>query len=146
MKDEGFSIVFPEEPQAFFLGGAGAHHGYEGLWRHEPISALWSWSAPQAASLPLVFDLPGGAKLALLQADLDNYPALYLTYRLSQPRSLVSLFPRRATKEQPGGYLDLDLVATERADDIAETAGTRLSPGGRSCSPAATRTSSRATW
>ena len=34
----------------------GAHHGYEGLWRHEPISAL-GW-ATQTASLPLVFDLP----------------------------------------------------------------------------------------
>jgi alpha-glucosidase len=128
VKDEGFEVVFPEQPQAFFLGGEGAHHGYEGLWRHEPISALWSWSAPAAASLPLVFDLPGGAKLALLQADLDNYPAMYLTYRLSQPRSLVSFFPRRATKEQPGGFLNFDLVVTERADDIAETAGTRSFP------------------
>ncbi len=128
VQDETFSIVFPEEPRAFFLGGAGAHHGYEGLWRHEPISALWSWSAPAAAALPLVFDLPGGPKLAFLEADLDDYPAMYLTYRLSQPRSLVSLFPRRVTKEAPGGFLDFDLVATERADDIALTAGTRSFP------------------
>jgi alpha-glucosidase len=126
--DEGFSVTFPEEPSACFLSGEGAHHGYEGLWRHEPISALWSWSAPQAASLPLVVDLPGGSKLGVLQADLDDYPALYLTYRLSQPRTLTSLFPRRVTREKPGGYLDFDLVAAERADDIAETAGTRRFP------------------
>jgi alpha-glucosidase len=128
VKDEGFQVVFPEEPKAFFLSGEGAHHGYEGLWRHEPISALWSWTAPLAASLPLVFDLPGGEKLGLLQADLDDYPALYLTYRLSQPRTLTSLFPRRVTREQPGGFLNFDLVAAERAPDIAETAGARRFP------------------
>jgi alpha-glucosidase len=141
VRDEGFSVVFPEEPEAFFLGGTGAHHGYEGLWRHQPISGLWPWSAPAAAALPIVFDLPGGSKLALLQADLDDYPAMYLSYRLSQPRALVSLFPRRVTREQPGGFLDFDLVAAERADDIALTAGTRSFPW-----RAATRTWSRATW
>ena len=130
VKDEGFSIVFPEEPQAFFLGGEGAHHGYEGLWRHQPISALWDWNVqtPLAASLPLVLDPPGGPKLGLLQADLDDYPAMYLGHRISNPRTLVSVFPRRALAEQPGGFLGFDLVVTARADDIAETAGTRAFP------------------
>jgi alpha-glucosidase len=130
VRDESFTIVFPEEPQAFFLAGEGAHHGYEGLWRHQPISALWDWNvqAPLAASLPLVFDPPGGPKLGLLQADLDDYPALYLNHRISNPRTLVSTFPRRALGEQPGGFLGFDLVVTSRADDIAETAGTRAFP------------------
>ena len=106
----------------FFLGGEGAHHGYEGLWRHEPISTL-GWST-QTASLPLVVDLPHGPKLGVLEADLDDYPAMYLTSRPSQPRTLSAFFPRRVVKEQPGGYLNFLLTATERADDIAETAGT----------------------
>ncbi len=127
VRDETFSVAFPEEPQAFFLGGEGAHHGYEGLWRHEPISAIGGWST-LAASLPLVFDLAGGVKLGMLQADLDDYPAMYLTYRPSHPRSLVSIFPRRATRERPGGFLNFDLVVTDRADDIAETAGMRSFP------------------
>ena len=127
VKDEGFSVAFAEETSAFFLGGDGAHHGYEGLWRHEPISQIGGWTT-SAASLPLVFDLAGGVKLGLIQADLDDYPALYLTHRPSQARTLVSVFPRRATREQPGGYLNFDLVVSERADDIAETAGTRTFP------------------
>jgi alpha-glucosidase len=129
VEDEGFAVAFPDAPKAFFLSGPGAHHGYEGLWRHERISALESWEAqPTSASLPLVFDLASGTKLGLLQADLDDYPAMYLGYRSSHPRQLHGVFPRRALREAPGGFLDFDLVVAERADDIAETAGTRHFP------------------
>jgi alpha-glucosidase len=126
VRDEGFSLALPEEANMFFLGGEGAHHGYEGLWRHEPISSL-GWST-QTASLPLVVDLPHGLKLGVLQADLDDYPAMYLASRPSQPHTLSAFFPRRVIKEQPGGYLDFLLAVVERADDIAETAGTRVFP------------------
>jgi alpha-glucosidase len=129
IRNEEFSVAFPEEPKAFFLSGPGAHHGYEGLWRHERICALESWEAqPATASLPLVFDLVGGTKIGLLQADLDDYPAMYLGYRSSHVRQLHGVFPRRALREAPGGFLQFDLVVTERADDIAETAGTRTFP------------------
>jgi alpha-glucosidase len=126
VRDEVFSITFPEEPKMFFLGGEGAHHGYEGLWRHEPISVL-GWST-ETASLPLVVDPPRGPKLGVLQADLDDYPAMYLAFHPSQARTLSSFFPRRVVKERPGGFLNFDLAAAERADDIAETAGTRAFP------------------
>ncbi len=129
VRDEEFSVAFPEEPTAFFLAGPGAHHGYEGLWRHERISALGTFDTqtPLAASLPLVFELRD-LKLAVLQADLDDYPAMYLAYRQSHPRSLRSVFPRRVLREAPGGFMDFDLVATERAGDLAETVGTRSFP------------------
>ena len=106
IRDEGFAVAFPAEPMAYFLSGPGAHHGYEGLWRHEPISALGGWEQlPVTASLPLVFELDGGAKLALLEADLDDYPALYLAYRHSHPRQLSSPSSRGASlKEAPGGF------------------------------------------
>jgi alpha-glucosidase len=129
VRDEEFAVAFPEEPKAFFLSGRGPHHGYEGLFRHEPISALATWDGePTTASLPLLLELPGGTRLGVLQADLDDYPAMYLGYRPSHPRQLRSLFPRRALREAPGGFLDFDLVVAERADDVAETAGTRRFP------------------
>ena len=127
--DEEFRVQLPTEAAAFFLGGPGAHHGYEGLWRHEPISAIASWDEkPQTASLPIVFEVEGGPRLALLQADLDDYPAMYLGRRHSHPRQLRSVFPRRVVEEAPGGFLEFDLVPTKRADDIAETGGTRAFP------------------
>jgi alpha-glucosidase len=126
VRDEGFSITFADDAKMYFLGGEGAHHGYEGLWKHEPISTL-GWST-QTASLPLVVDLPRGPKLGVLEADLDDYPAMYLASRPSHPRTLSASFPRRVVKEQPGGYMNFLLTATERAEDIAETAGTRAFP------------------
>jgi alpha-glucosidase len=130
VRDETFTMVFPEEPVGVFLAGEGAHHGYEGLWRREPISALNAMATgkPLAATLPLVLEPPRGPKLAVLQADLDDYPALYLTQRPSHPRSLSSVFPRRVLREQPGGWLDFILVPLERSQDIAETPGTRSFP------------------
>jgi alpha-glucosidase len=130
VRNEGFTVAFPHEPVAAFLAGNGAHHDYEGLWRREPISAIGTWenAAPGTAALPIVFDLDGGAKLALLQADLDDYPAMYLGYHASLPRRMRAVFPRRALKEAPGGFQHFDLLVTERADDIAETAGTRRFP------------------
>ena len=130
VRDEGFTVAFPSEPLATFLSGSGAHHNYEGLWRHEPISAIAAWDnqAPQTASLPLVFDLDGGAKLALVQADLDDYPALYLGYSPGQPRQLHGVFPRRAASEAAGGFQGFDLLVTSRESDLAETAGTRSFP------------------
>jgi len=85
------------------------------------------WST-QTASLPLVVDLPHGPKLGVLQADLDDYPAMYLASRPSQPRMLSAFFPRRVVKEEPGGYMNFLLMVAERADDIAETEGTRAFP------------------
>jgi alpha-glucosidase len=129
VRDETFTMVFPEEPVGVFLAGEGAHHGYEGLWRHEPISALSAMAGkPMAATLPLVLEVPGGPKLGVLQADLDDYPALYLTQRQSHPRTLGSVFPRRVVREQPGGFMDFIMAPLERSDDIAETSGTRSFP------------------
>ncbi|HEX9187285.1 MAG TPA: glycoside hydrolase family 97 catalytic domain-containing protein, partial [Vicinamibacteria bacterium] len=129
VRDEGFAVAFPEEPKAHFLAGPGPHHGYEDLWRHAPISALESWSdKPLTASLPLVFETAAGPRLGLVQVDVDDYPALYLGYRTSHPRQLHGVFPRRSLREAPGGFLEFDLVVAERADDIAETAGTRRFP------------------
>lgn len=130
VRDESFTITFPEEPRGVFLAGEGAHHGYEGLWRREPISALSAigTAKPLAATLPLVLELPRGPKLAVLQADLDDYPALYLEQRSSHPRSLSAVFPRRVLREQPGGWMNFILEPIERARDIAETSGTRTFP------------------
>jgi alpha-glucosidase len=128
--EERFNVAFPVEPQAFMLQGEGAHHGYEEIWTHAPISSLGSGDQgqPLTALLPLVFDPPTGPKLALLQADVNDYPVMYLGYRPSHPRQMSAVFPRRALAEAPGGFRDFDLVATGRADDIAETAGTRSFP------------------
>jgi alpha-glucosidase len=132
VNDESFNVAFPEEPRAFMLRGQGAHHGYEGIWAHAPISSLAAGVEPQTALLPLVFDPPVGPKLALLQVDVNDYPAMYLGYRPSHPRQLSAVFPRRALAEGPGGFREFDLVVTQRAADIARPRGRAASRGGPS--------------
>ena len=125
----------------------GAHHGYEGLWRHEPISALGLGRTPDGLAAARRSTCRGGPKLALLQADLDDYPAMYLGYRPSHPRQLSSVFPRRALEEQPGGYPGLRPRAHRARRRHRRDRGHAQLPVARaSWSRAATPTSSRATW
>jgi alpha-glucosidase len=128
IRDEGFIVNFPAEPHATFHPVTGFLQNHENLWRHEPISALGAGDTPTLATLPIVFDLPRGAKLALVQADLLDYPALYLGYRQSDVKGLLARFPGRVLKTAPGGYMNFNDVPTERASDIAETVGTRVFP------------------
>src|SRR4029450_7998275 len=104
VRDEDFNVAFPEEPRAFMLRGQGAHHGYEGIWAHAPISSLGAGVEPLTALLPLVFDPPSGPKLALLQVDVNDFPAMYLGYRPSHPRQMSAVFPRRGLAEGGGGF------------------------------------------
>jgi alpha-glucosidase len=127
IRDEGFEVVFPQELQATFHPVASFVNNHESLWRQGRLSAIDDGSQGMA-TLPIVFHTPGAGKLGLLLSDLDDYPALYLAYRQSHTRGLAARFPPRAVHEGSGGYRGFNAVVTERADDIAETAGTRSFP------------------
>jgi len=82
--------------------------------------------APQfIATLPAVVDVGGGAKLAIAESDLDDYPGLWL--RGAAPKfSLSATFPPYPTKLVQTS--DRDYKPVETADYIAVTSGTRTFP------------------
>ena len=127
VKSEGFEVNFPEAPRVTFHPVASFAQNHESLWQQGPLSSIDD-GAQGMATLPIVFHAPGEAKLGLLLSDLDDYPAMYLAYRQSHRRGLVAKFPQRATADAPGGYRGFTATVTARADDIAETAGTRTFP------------------
>jgi alpha-glucosidase len=127
VRDEGFEVAFPAEPQVTFHPVATFVNNHESIWKQGPLSAIDD-GAQGMATLPIVFHLPSGGKLGLLLSDLDDYPAMYLAYRQSSTRGLVGRFPRRAAQEGIGGYRGFNAVVTGTTDDIAETAGTRTFP------------------
>ena len=82
--------------------------------------------APQyIATLPAVVDVGRGAKLAIAESDLSDYPGLWLTGG-APGFSLHGTFPPYPLKEQQTS--DRDYKVVEAADHIAVTAGTRTFP------------------
>ena len=77
------------------------------------------------ATLPAVIDVGRGAKLAIAESDLSDYPGLWLQGAAPQ-FSLRATFPPYPLKEQQTS--DRDYKVTEAADYIAVTSGTRTFP------------------
>ena len=77
------------------------------------------------ATLPAVVDVRGGAKLAIAESDVEDYPGLWL--RGAAPEfALAATFPPYPLKEVQTS--DRDYKPVETADYIAKTSGTRTFP------------------
>lgn len=76
------------------------------------------------ATLPAVVDVGGGAKLAIAESDLEDYPGLWL--HGTSGNALEATFPPYPLKEVQTS--DRDYKPVETADYIAVTSGTRTFP------------------
>ena len=76
------------------------------------------------ATLPAVVDVGGGAKVAIAESDVHDYPGLWL--KGTHGTGLAATFPPYPLKEKLEG--DRDFRVVEAADYIAATAGTRTFP------------------
>src|SRR4029077_11741569 len=76
------------------------------------------------ATLPAVVDVENGAKVAVAESDLEEYPGLWL--RGTSGNALAAPFPPYPLKEKL--EKDRDFRVVESADYIAVTKGTRTFP------------------
>ena len=77
------------------------------------------------ATLPAVVDVRGGAKLAIAESDVEDYPGLWL-HGSAPEFALSAAFPPYPLKEVQTS--DRDYKPVETADYIAVTSGTRAFP------------------
>lgn len=108
-----YHVYYPKEDSFF------SHNERDFLYL--PLKEIGSNSI---ASLPAVVDTKEGAKVAIAESDVDDYPGLWL--RGNSNNSLSGTFPPYPLKEQLKG--DRDLKITQAADYIAVTKGTRTFP------------------
>ena len=78
--------------------------------------------------LPLVIDGKNNVKLAFTEADLFDYPSLFLRKSNDNEQRLNSSFQKFPTKLEKGGYNLYNLVVKETENCIANTQGTREFP------------------
>jgi alpha-glucosidase len=77
------------------------------------------------AFLPVLVDMGNGQKAGILEADLEEYPGMFVGAGAS---GLTGRFAPYPLEEQQGGHNQLQSLVTRRADYIAVTAGTRSYP------------------
>lgn len=112
-------------------GGERWCYSFESYYDEAPLSKMYKDSL---AITPLAVCLPDGKKAVVMEADVENYPGMYLLKGTSSSSaasgvsssdastdySIHAAFPPLPLKEEIGGYARLNLVPTERANYIAE--------------------------
>ncbi len=114
---------------------------FENLYRKFPLS---EFKKDTLAFLPVLVDLGNGKKAAILEADLEDYPGMFVRAGGSstgpasaatapsapQPAAygLAGAFAPYSLEERQMGHNQLQSFVTRRADYIAVTAGTRSLP------------------
>jgi alpha-glucosidase len=78
------------------------------------------------AFLPMLVDVGAQKKAVILEADLQDYPGMYLV--TNGKERLRGVFAKYPTLETTGGYNNINYVVNKRANYIAKTAGTRSFP------------------
>jgi len=110
-----YQILFPEESS--FMSHS------ERIYLPIKISEVTS---KRFCSLPALVKLDNGIKALITEADLEDYPGMYLTGSEKNIYQLKGLFPYYPAKDTVRN--DRDVYVTQRKDYIAETKGSRDFP------------------
>ena len=99
-------------------------NSFEQPYVHEPITKL---NSERLMILPFLVELDGGKKLCITEADLEDYPGMFLNNSTDKPVLKPVFAPYPKVKKQ-GGHNNLQMLVEEREDYIAKTSGTRAFP------------------
>ena len=130
VKNEEANFNFTNDYKAFipymwdYRGGVKFNHSFEALYKEINIS---KFATDSLAFLPLLVDVGNNKKAVILEADLEDYPGMYLNMN-STKKGFMGVYAQYALETKLGGYQGMNLIPTKRADYIAKTNGTRNFP------------------
>lgn len=99
-------------------------NSFENTYTVCPVSGM---DVDRLAFLPVLFEIGDGKKMLITEADLEDYPGMYLRHTPGKDE-LFGVFAPYPKKEVQGGHNNLQMVVTERENYIARTQGTRIFP------------------
>ncbi|MCP2027668.1 alpha-glucosidase [Flavobacterium sp. HSC-32F16] len=97
---------------------------FESHYENKKIS---EFSKDTLAFLPFLIDYKNHKKAVFLEANLEDYPGLFVTNNQSKS-GFESRFSKYPLQETNGGFNNLNKLITERADYLVKTKGTRTFP------------------
>lgn len=131
---EQSSFCFPENNNSY-IAYVASPNGYDShedqLWSSfENIytyTTLSEWDPSRLALLPILVKTADGKNICITEADLMNYPSMYLRNKDGN-KSLEGYFAQFPAKEEQGGHNMLEMMVTERKNYIAKGEGKRSFP------------------
>jgi alpha-glucosidase len=129
--NEIVNFNFPADHHAFIsfvrdLRGEEIYiNSFEALYKETNISKI---NPDTLAFLPLLVDVGKGKKAVILEADLEDYPGMFVNVNRKTDNGLMGVFAPYPLEEKQGGFNQMNLMVTKRADYIATTRGTRSFP------------------
>jgi len=130
IKNEEANFNFTNDYKAFipymwdYRGGEKFNHSFEALYKEINIS---KFATDSLAFLPLLVDVGSNKKVVILEADLEDYPGMYLNMN-STKMGFMGVYAQYPLEAKMGGYQNMNEIPTKRADFIAKTNGTRNFP------------------
>lgn len=95
------------------------YNSFENTYSNTPLS---EWNKDRLAFLPLMVDGPGGKKIVITEADLMNYPGMYL-YNGNADNTLDGVFAPYPKEVKQGGHNNLQMEVQSREPYIAKCEG-----------------------
>ena len=127
--DEMAEFRFADDYQAFVpyvndnRGGERYCYSFESYYDEAPLSKMFKDSL---AITPLAVCLPEGMKTIVMDAGVEDYPGMML--KKGEGHSLKAEFAPYPLDQEVGGFDQLNIVPTKRADFIAKIEGKRALP------------------
>ena len=130
VRNEEANFNFTDDYKAFlpymwdYRGSKIFNSSFEALYREITISRFLSDSL---AFLPALVDVGNNVKVVILEADLEDYPGMYLDVNRTR-KGFTGVYAPYPLESTLGGFGGINYVPTKRADYIAKTRGTRNFP------------------
>ena len=127
IKNEEANFTFTGDYKAFipymwdYRDGRIFNCSFESLYTEHNIS---NFRKDSLAFLPLLVDLGNGKKVAIIEADLEDYPGMFMNINKSRNGFTGVYAPYPLEEKQIG----INYIPVRRADYIARTSGTRSFP------------------
>ena len=100
------------------------YNSFENTYTHTNLSQM---DAEKLAFLPLLVELKDGKKAVITEADLEDFPGLYL-YNPKSGNGLSAMHAGYPKTREQGGHNNLQWIVKERENYIAKTNGKRSFP------------------
>lgn len=130
VENEEANFNFSGDRKAFlpfmwdYRGGEKFNSSFEALYREIMIS---EFPHDSLAFLPVLVDAGNNEKVVILEADLEDYPGMYLN--VNQTRNgFTGVYAPYPLQAQLGGFGGINYIPTKRETCIARTSGTRNFP------------------
>jgi alpha-glucosidase len=121
--DKDYTALIPHTSD--LRGGDRYSCSFEEFYTTTPIS---KFNADTLGYLPLLVELDNNKKVVILEADVQDYPGMFMQLNQQASYGIKATFAPYPLEEALGGYNRINYMATKRAPYIAKTNGTRNFP------------------